>query len=141
LRDLFAKYGHPNNGVITRKIGKLLYNLLQGQTMVLPKHNNPLQTHDYTLSLMQKFDLILNGLIYTYRNERFHGSTFSPFKSSKAKLSTYGHAHYMFLWSYFLVNLTKLFINHLGITATEIEQNMEINISSFEKLYGRHLTV
>ena len=139
LKDLYTKYGNPDNGDKTRKIGRIIYKLLIGQTITLPKNDNAIQENNYNLDLKEKIDLIVNGLLYTYRNERFHGNTFSPFKSSKASLQTYSHAHYLFLWTYFLVNITKLYLNNISITKEDVENNIKSNMSIFEKLYGRHL--
>ncbi len=38
--------------------------------------------------------LLVKGITYTYRNERFHGETFSPFRSSVSSLKTYAHAYF-----------------------------------------------
>lgn len=139
LKDIFTKYGNPDNGDKTRKIGRLLYKLLNLNNISLPKFNDQLNTNQYNLSLNDRIDLIVNGLLYTYRNERFHGNTFSPFKSSKASLQTYSHAHYLFLWTYFLVNITKLYLNNTTIYPGDVENNINANIDIFERLYGRHL--
>ena len=139
LKDIFTKYGNPDNGDKTRKIGRLIYKLLTLNNISLPKFNDQLNTNQYNLDLNDRIDLIVNGLLYTYRNERFHGNTFSPFKSSKASLQTYSHAHYLFLWTYFLVNVTKLYLNNTAINAVDVENNINANIDIFERLYGRHL--
>tara|TARA_R110002050_G_scaffold264951_3_gene405927 strand:- start:1677 stop:2690 length:1014 start_codon:yes stop_codon:yes gene_type:complete len=139
LKDLYTKYGNLTNGDETRKVGRIIFKLLNGDNVVLPKSTNSAQNNSYSLVLNEKIDLVVNGLLYTYRNERFHGNTFSPFKSSKASLQTYSHAHYLFLWSYFLVNITKLYLNNINISIQEVIDNISENTSSFKKLYGRHL--
>lgn len=139
LKDIFTKYGILDNGDKTRKVGRLIYKLLIGHTISLPKFDDELNENEYTLNLKEKIDFIVNGLLYTYRNERFHGNTFSPFKSSKASLQTYSHAHYLFLWTYFLVNFTKLYLNNTTISLQEVENNIRTNVDIFEQLYGRHL--
>jgi hypothetical protein len=127
LKDIFTKYGNPDNGEKTRKIGRLLYKLLNLNNISLPKFNDQLNTNQYNLDLNDRIDLIVNGLLYTYRNERFHGNTFSPFKSSKASIQTYSHAHYLFLWTYFLVNITKLYLNNTTIYPEDVENNTLTN--------------
>ena len=139
LKDLYTKYGNLTNGDETRKVGRIIFKLLNGDNVVLPKSTNSAQNNSYSLVLNEKIYLVVNGLLYTYRNERFHGNTFSPFKSSKASLQTYSHAHYLFLWSYFLVNITKLYLNNINISIQEVIDNISENTSSFKKLYGRHL--
>ncbi|WP_284461990.1 hypothetical protein [Chryseobacterium sp.] len=139
LKDTFTKYGNPDNGDKTRKVGRLIYKLLTENNISLPKFDNQAETNQYSLHVKERIDLVVNGLLYTYRNERFHGNTFSPFKSSKASLKTYSHAHYLFLWTYFLVNITKLYLNNVTISPVDVERNMTDNIDIFEKLYGRHL--
>lgn len=47
--------------------------------------------------------LLINGLLYTYRNERFHGDAFSPFKSSKTQLKTFAHAYFCLISTYFFI--------------------------------------
>lgn len=140
LKDIFLKYGSLDNGEKTRKVGRLIYKLLTGNNISLPVVTGTiLKENNYTLDIKERIDFIVNGLLYTYRNERFHGNTFSPFKSSKASLQTYSHAHYMFLWTYFLVNITSLYLNNTSISSIEVEKNLKMNIDIFEKLYGRHL--
>lgn len=139
LKDTYTKYGNPENGDKTRKVGRLIYRLLTSNNISLPKFDNKVEFNQYSLNNIERIDLVVNGLLYTYRNERFHGNTFSPFKSSKASLQTYSHAHYLFLWTYFLVNITKLYLNNVPIEAIDVEKNMTDNIDIFEKLYGRHL--
>jgi hypothetical protein len=139
LKDLFVKYGSLTDGDSTRKVGRIMYKLLLGETITLPDSIDGNSTNQYNLDIKEKIDILVNGLLYTYRNERFHGNTFSPFKSSKASLQTYSHAHYLFLWSYFLVNITKLYLNNINLTAQEVEINMSENIDSYCSLYGRHL--
>jgi hypothetical protein len=139
LADIYLKFGAPSNGDKSRKIGRLIHKLLSGESISLPDNSDSSKTLTYTFELKEKLDLIVNGLLYTYRNERFHGNTFSPFKSSKASLKTYSHAHYLFLWTYFLVNITKLYLNNISISHIDIEENLATNINSFERLYGRHL--
>ncbi|OVE53984.1 hypothetical protein [Chryseobacterium mucoviscidosis] len=139
LKDLYTKYGNLTNGEDTRKVGRIVFKLLNGENINLEDSLNSTQINTYFFDLKEKIDLVVNGLIYTYRNERFHGNTFSPFKSSKASLQTYSHAQYLFFWTYFLVNITKLYINNINISIQEVSENMSTNIESFKKLYGRHL--
>lgn len=139
IKDLFTKYGNLTNGDDTRKVGRILFKLVNGDNIDLPDSLNNTQNNNYSLDLKEKIDLVVNGLLYTYRNERFHGNTFSPFKSSKASLQTYSHAQYLFFWSYFLVNITKLYLNNINISIQEVADNISVNIYSYEKLYGRHL--
>ncbi|GBF20690.1 hypothetical protein C21_02865 [Arenibacter sp. NBRC 103722] len=127
------------NGDKTRKVGRIIFKLLNGDNVDLPKSTNRAKNNSYNLVLNEKIDLVVNGLLYTYRNERFHGNTFSPFKSSKASLQTYSHAHYLFLWSYFLVNITKLYLNNINISIQEVVDNISENTSSYKRLYKRHL--
>lgn len=139
LQHLYYKYGNPSTAEITRKVGRIFYKLLFGDTINLPDINDSNREISFFLSFDQKMDLVINGLLYTFRNERFHGNTFSPFKSSQASLKTYSHAHYMFLWTYFLVNLTKLYLRNTSINIKEIIDNNNLNISAFKDLYGIHL--
>lgn len=43
---------------------------------------------------------LLSGLLYTARNDRFHGQSFSPFVSSSATMRTYVHPHFLIIATY-----------------------------------------
>lgn len=56
-------------------------------------------TSDYSsLALNKRIALFVKGVLYTVRNNRFHGNNYSLFKSSRSKLASY-HSQYFCLIS------------------------------------------
>lgn len=47
--------------------------------------------------------IVVSCLLYTARNERFHGDNFSHFKSDRATLKTYHHFYYLLMVTYSLL--------------------------------------
>lgn len=97
LFDCFKnKYGAltPDN---QRKAGMLLQLIISGIKV-------DIDGKFYQLDKLQTIKLLINGLLYTYRNERFHGDAFSPFKSSKTQIKTYAHSYYCLIATYFFIS-------------------------------------
>ncbi|MET9196519.1 hypothetical protein ABZX60_24885 [Streptomyces olivaceus] len=93
------------------------------------------------LSLPARLRILLCGLLYTARNERYHGESFSPFYSSTASIKTYTHPHYLFLTSYALVHLLWAHSGRPYAPSLEaVEENTIINLREARTLYGRHWT-
>ncbi|WP_030613337.1 hypothetical protein [Streptomyces sclerotialus] len=91
------------------------------------------------LSARARSRLLLGGLLYTARNERYHGESFSPFYSSTASLKTYTHPHYLFLATYALVHLLWAQWEHPYSPHTEaVAENVTENLREARTLYGRH---
>lgn len=99
-QDLFdsfkAKYGDLTSES-QRKAGMLLQIIISGERFEINGIN-------YQLNKLQTIKLIINGLLYTYRNERFHGDAFSPFKSSKTQIKTYAHSYFCLISTYFFIS-------------------------------------
>ncbi|WP_206667351.1 hypothetical protein, partial [Bacillus cereus] len=81
-----------------------------------------------------------SGLLYTYRNDRFHANAFSPFKSSKATIKTYAFAHFSFLFTYYLVLMVFHEDNPSDFKLSDIFFNVNHNLDLFINIYGKHLT-
>jgi hypothetical protein len=90
----------------------------------------------FELDLPHRLHLLLSGLLYTARNERFHGSSFSPFISSDTTLRTYCHPHYLFVCSYSLVHLA--WTTTSSIPVADVQANVEANMREAVRLYRRH---
>lgn len=79
-------------------------------------------------------------VLYTLRNERIHGSSFSPFLSSDASLSTYTHPYFAFLATYYL--LVGLWLERrpevLIISKAEILASFNANLQEALCVFGRH---
>ncbi|RDG34676.1 hypothetical protein DVH02_29395 [Streptomyces corynorhini] len=93
------------------------------------------------LSLPARIRILLCGLLYTARNERYHGESFSPFYSSAASIKTYTHPHYLFLVAYALVHLLWGHGGHAYAPALDaVEENTVVNLREARALYARHWT-
>jgi hypothetical protein len=89
-----------------------------------------------TLDSSARTSLLVSGLLYTARNERVHGESFSPFVSSAATMKTYCHPYYLFLASYVLL---CSYWRHANILSREkVLENVESNFSAARQLFGGH---
>ncbi|OVE68231.1 hypothetical protein CCS79_09960 [Clostridium diolis] len=120
------------NKIKDEKTNELLENLNEDEKELLELK--------YSLTEFDKLTIIIKGMLYTYRNERFHGNLFSPFKSSKATFKTYAHAHYLFLVTHFFVLLLFKEESIIDLKIQDIIENSLYNLKSFANLYGKHLT-
>ena len=85
-------------------VARRLIRLLNGQDIqVGEKTYKPIPLYDRT-------ELLISGILYTSRCERFHGDIYSPLKSSKTKLPTYYEYYYLTLATilFFWVTFYKL---------------------------------
>ncbi|WP_432359184.1 hypothetical protein [Sporosarcina sp. UB5] len=135
-------YGHKNNNLEAKEtrnasmlIRKLMIKKDSDEKIKIPKGSNNV----YMLDEKEKLKLIASGLLYTYRNDRFHANTFSPFKSSKATIKTYAFAHFAFLFAYYLVLLLVHEENPEKNKLKDIYYNLNYNLDLFKDIYGRHL--
>ncbi|MEK4536346.1 hypothetical protein NST21_13575 [Peribacillus sp. FSL K6-1552] len=79
--------------------------------------------------------LLVKGVTYTYRNVRFHGETFSPFRSSVSSMKTYAHAYFLFLYAYFLLLMLLNVEYSTEIDINNIVENIKTNRIQFENLF------
>ncbi|MFE7131855.1 hypothetical protein ACFVIM_13420 [Streptomyces sp. NPDC057638] len=130
VEDIFA----TRDPDTARRGASLLRRALRGESLTLA--DTPL-----TLSLPARLRILLCGLLYTARNERYHGESFSPFYSSTASLKTYTHPHYLFLASYALVHLLWAHGGHAYAPSLDaVEENTVLNLGEARTLYARHWT-
>lgn len=79
---------------------------------------------------------LIKVVLANSRNERFHGKVFSPFRSSRASISTYSHAYYMLHISYSFL-LDVFLYRKYGVVSTEdVVFTMEENIKRFTLIFG-----
>lgn len=86
-----------------------------------------------SVELVDKLHLLVNGILYTMRNDRAHGSSSSSFKSSTASLRTYAHNHFCFISIYFLLHLLMI-----DPTSNEIDDLVDVmnkNVDNYVKFY------
>lgn len=112
---------------------KFLRKVLVGDTVT--GDHPPLQ-----LSEVARTHLLVSGLLYTARNERFHGQSFSPFMSSYATISTYVHPFFLFLATYaLLMNIWTVNEDHRdSLSPDTVKRNTESNLKLGRQMFGRH---
>lgn len=83
-----------------------------------------------------KLSSLLEILIATYRHERFHGQTFTPFRSSKASLKTYAHAYYILMVTYIIILGILHHLGKGGLTITSIIDTAQKNMDNLRSFFG-----
>lgn len=141
VTTLSSIYGYGNlTGKDTRNAAMLLNKLFcrkdDEEKIEIPLDSN----NEYEITTLEKLSLIVSGLLYTYRNDRFHANAFSPFKSSKATIKTYAFAHFSFLFTYYLVLMVFHEDNPSDFKLSDIFFNVNHNLDLFINIYGKHLT-
>lgn len=129
----YKKFGFDENEYATtiRKGSRFFYVYFNSNTVKLPIT----ATSDIKLNIetVDKLHLLVNGILYTMRNDRAHGASSSSFKSSMASLRTYAHNHFCFISIYFLLHLLMI-----DTTSSEVEtliNVMNLNINSYAVFY------
>ncbi|HFK5575204.1 hypothetical protein HZP98_00620 [Elizabethkingia anophelis] len=126
-----AKYGELNSEN-QRKAGMLLQIIISGKKISL-------EGKTFQFDTLQILKLIINGLLYTYRNERFHGDSFSPFKSSKTKIKTYAHSYFCLISTYFFI--AQLIYKHFEseIDLNDMIKSLNDNTDRFNLVFKNQL--
>jgi hypothetical protein len=120
----------PLNASTQRSAGLLFQIILAGKDF---KFDNK---KVFKLSLKERLKLLISGILYSYRNERFHGDAFSPFRSSKTTLKTYAYCNYCLNAVYFF--LCQLMAEHfptkfdLDIVSNSLNQNIDVYLLLFD---------
>lgn len=132
--DLFTSF-KTKYGTLTpdsqRKAGMLLQLMIAGNRVDINGKN-------FQLSTLQTLKLLINGLLYTYRNERFHGDAFSPFKSSKTQIKTYAHSYFCLIATYFFIS--QLIFRHFEsqFNLNTIANSLNENTIRFNLVFESH---
>jgi hypothetical protein len=133
LNRVAAKYRapnlHPDNH---RKAAMLLRLALDGQEV-------DVQGSKITLPRSERISFFINALLYTFRNDRFHGNVQPPFKSSVGTLQTYAHVHYCLIWAHFLLLFSMAISNPPFVKHRRLAENTQRNLVAFRDFYGSHL--
>lgn len=132
IRYLNDRYS-ANEPDIRRKGAMLLRRAIQGEELTLGERQ-------MTLSLNARSAMLLHGLLYTSRNERVHGESFSPFVSSTASIKTYTHPYFSFLASYSLL-LCVWAAEHESKSVNDValvRANLKRNLDAAADVFGRH---
>ena len=130
-----AKY--PYSDTISRRKGSMfLYRYIKGDELTILTDDS---TQTIKADFSQSLNFFVNGILYTFRNDRAHGGIFSPFRSSKATMRTYAHCSFTFLLGYYLLIALIHKRDSSLITEETLKNNYNLNIELFKKLYGRNL--
>lgn len=136
LKDFLLDASVHFNGVASpenmRKCALLLRRIFSGQL-------NPSKTavsSAFSISDQEKLHFFVSGIMYTFRNNRFHGSSPSPFTSSVAAMTTYAHTYYMVFVTYSLLIISMSISGSLTVTSNEIEENIRENRNIVSELFG-----
>ena len=83
---------------------------------------------------------MMGGVLYTARNERFHGDNFSHFKSSLSSIKTYGHFYYLLLFTYSLLWTVMLRLSLKSgypdfVTANQVQTSIDRNIELYKMAF------
>jgi hypothetical protein len=134
VRVLESKYGQLGNLSNDRKGAQFLRKCLSGDALEIGHKANLQLTH------YGRTHLLLSCFLYTVRNERIHGESFSPFISSAAKIKTYTHTHYAFIVAYAFLhsNWLKIFPDKVAFSACHLDDNVRENLSRAFDIYGQH---
>lgn len=117
-----------------RKGAMLLRRALRGGTLRLG------DVEGFALTTVSRAKVLLSLFLYTARNDRFHGESFSPFVSSKATMRTYTHPYFAFLASYYALVGTWQIV-YPGVVeggAAEAEASFRENMEACQRLFGNH---
>jgi hypothetical protein len=98
------------------------------------------QRFPYTLTQAQSAEILIGTILPQFRNERFHGNTRPPFRSSTATLKTYAHAYFLLIYSYALMLEVLLYRNFGVISVTGAGVNTTANLDRFLLVLGDQLT-
>lgn len=117
-----------------RKGALLLRRALRGDTLTLGG------VGDFRLDTTSRARILISLFLYTTRNERFHGASFSPFLSSAASLRTYTHPFFAFLASYYLLLAVWLEKRPeaLGVDQVGLLRSLEENLKTSNDVFGGH---
>lgn len=123
-----------NDNKERRNGASLIKKALQGKNIKIKlkeEENIQLEENDILI-------ILLSGLSYSFRNDRTHAESISPFRSSTAKLKTYAHCWFLFLFIYDILNIC--FINCEILKAdNELTDNIKLNNESYFKLFKNQL--
>ena len=134
LEHMRTTYGSPSDNDLRRKGAMFLKRVMNGETMEL--NGYPRLNADSSL----RAHILISLYLYTARNGRVHGDSFSPFLSSKAKIRTYTHPYFAFLSTYYLLlcawqqRKEQVVING----DREILKSLDDNLECAIRVFGSH---
>ncbi len=134
LDHLKQTYGAASPG-LRRKGALLLQRALRGETLKLSE-----EVASFRLETISRARILISLYLYTTRNERFHGASFSPFVSSAGSLRTYTHPFFAFLASYYLLLSVWMETRPrvLGVDRDGLLRSLHDNLDTAVGIFGRH---
>ena len=139
LRSRYTK----DTDIERRKGAALVRKALQGEKIILDKSyksDKSKNSQSFTLNEASRSQIIILLYLWTIRNDRYHGDSFSPFISSTANARTFASIFYAFLVTYYLI--TWFWTNErpqviLGNIDTIIG-SADQNLTNLSKLFKHH---
>lgn len=127
-----------NDNEKRRKGASLIKKALQGKNIEINLGENEIDKENFELKDNDILLILLSGISYSFRNDRTHAESISPFRSSTAKLKTYAHCWFLFLFVYEILNIC--FINS-DILENDIQlaDNIKLNNECYLKLFKSQL--
>ena len=125
----------PTNEDDRRKGAILLRRVLRREENLTVASDTNFELEERSLSL-----LLISGILYTTRNDRIHGNSFSPFVSSVASLKTYTHPYFAFISTYYVLLSMWLHQNPNVINGDKetVKTSMHRNITVAKSMFRRH---
>ncbi|MGM7883111.1 hypothetical protein [Yersinia enterocolitica] len=127
--DKYETLWASNKANTQRDAGLLIQKLLKGKKLLI-------ETIEFQLSDQDRALFLTAVTMPQFRNERFHGLTTPPFRSSAATLKTYSHAYFVFHVAY--IHLLEVFLyrqfNTIDIETTtqSIKDNLNLFLTVFK---------
>lgn len=137
LADLHAKYDAGwltlgQTAVTQRKLGSLLQKIIAGETVII-------NGNTYALSKEQCAEVLISTVLPQFRNERFHGNTRPPFRSSTATVKTYAHAYFLLIYAYALMLEVLLYRGFDVLSPANASAATAANLERFLRILGDQL--
>ena len=104
-----------------RMMAGQLFQILFSITPVKIKEQKSGKEQTFDIDLAFRVNLLLSGILFSLRNDSFHGSLMVSTKSSKATIELYASDYYCFLAIYVLLML--MLIEKSGIASDEADKN------------------
>lgn len=109
-------------------------------------HSNSISLNGTTVNITNNFriHLLISGIIYSLRNDSFHGSSMSSTKSSQTTPKRYAMNYYCYIATYtllmiLLVKNSKMSDADKNIKYTELKDITLRNSNDFCELFGNHI--
>lgn len=119
-----------------RKGSRFLYRIFNNPTIDIKNDVGIVERISITDKM--KIELLILGIIYTMRNDIFHGANISSLNSSNTSMKTYAHNHYVMLFTFSIINILKADTTQ-DTFIKEVIENFKSNINTFSRLYKKEI--